>query len=118
MKNNFTDITYYSIGALGVGAVILGGTVANGIFVGGMSTLGVALLLIKLKDSNPRIFYWILKHNIMSDLILSVLLVMLMGTSTVTAIISGASAALFCSAGLTYLSKLFVKNSESSQIVS
>jgi len=99
------ELTYGSIVALSAGAILLGGTVANGIFVGGMSTLGVALLLIKLKDSNPKIFYWILKHNIMSDLILSVLLIFMMGTSSVTAIISGASAALFCSAGLMYLGK-------------
>lgn len=100
MKNNFADITYYSVGALGIGAIMLGGTIANGIFTGAMSTLGVALLLIKLKDGNPRIFYWILRHNIMSDLILSVLLVLLLGTGgSVTSIVSGASAALFCSAG-------------------
>ncbi len=117
MKKNFTDLTYGSIAVLGGGALFLSSTIASGIYVGMISTLGVGLLLIKLKDSSPWLFNWILRHNIMSDLVLSVLLVFIMGTSTVTSIIAGASAALFCSAGLMYLNKIFIKNPKSSDVL-
>lgn len=106
---NLDQVTYTSVTVLAVGGVFLGGTVLNGVFVGAMSTLGVGMLLFKLRESYPKIFELIIKHNIISDLILSALLVFIMGTSTVTSIISGASAALFCSAGLSYLGK-YLKN--------
>ena len=113
---NLDQMTYTSVTVLGIGGLFLGGTVLNGVFVGAMSTLGVGMLLFKLKESHPKLFRLIVEHNIISDVVLSVLLVFIMGTSTVTSIISGASAALFCSAGLSYLSK-YLKGSHNMEYI-
>ncbi|PIK15099.1 hypothetical protein [Halobacteriovorax sp. JY17] len=112
---NLDKLTYVSVIILGIGGIFLGGTVLNGVFVGAMSTLGIGMLLFKLRKNHSRTFNLIIEHNIISDIVLSSLLVFIMGTSTVTSIISGASAALFCSAGLSYLSRYLkgVHNMES-----
>lgn len=115
---NLDQITYSSVFALGIGGLCLGGSVVSGVFTGAISTLGVALILLKIRDGSPRLFNWIIRHNIMTDIFLSVILVYLMGTTTVTALISGASAALFCSAGITYLGKIMNKETTSGIVCS
>lgn len=99
---NLRKIVYGSVVGLSVGGVCLGGMVMNGVFVGALTTLGVGLLFIKLKDSSPAIWRWLLNHPLFLDMVLSSALVFLMGTSSVTSLIGGAAAALFCSAGLQY----------------
>jgi hypothetical protein len=100
---NAKKVVYGSVIGLSVGGAMLGGMVLNGVFVGAMTTLGVGLLFIKLKDSSPWLWRWLLSHPLFLDMALSTALVLLMGTSSVTSIIGGAAAALFCSAGLQFM---------------
>lgn len=99
-------VIYGSVIGLSVGGAMLGGMVLNGVFVGAMTTLGVGLLFIKLKDSSPWLWRWLINHPLFLDFALSTALVLLMGTSSVTSIIGGAAAALFCSAGLQYMKEV------------
>lgn len=105
MKNT-KKLIYGSIAGLSVGGLMLGGMVLNGVFVGAVTTLGVGLLFIKIKDSSPWLWRLLINHPVFLDLALSAGLVMLMGTASVTALIGGAAAALFCSAGLHYFKEV------------
>jgi hypothetical protein len=99
MKN----FVYGSVGVLIGSGVCLGGIIASGVATGLFSSLGVGMILYKLKDSCPRLWAWILKHYIFSDLVLSILLAYLVGSGTAVGIIAGSASALFVSAGITYL---------------
>lgn len=103
---NMRKIVYGSVIGLSAGGVMLGGMVMNGVFVGALTTLGVGLLFIKLKDTSPAIWRWLLNHPLFLDMALSTALVLVMGTSSVTSLIGGAAAALFCSAGLQYFKEI------------
>ncbi|MFT6632885.1 MAG: hypothetical protein ACJAS4_002853 [Bacteriovoracaceae bacterium] len=99
---NAKKIVFGSVIGLSVGGVMLGGIVMNGVFVGAMTTLGVGLLFIKLQDSSPWLWRWLINHPLFLDMALSAALVLLLGTGSGTSVIGGAAAALFCSAGLQY----------------
>ncbi len=84
----------------------IGGVVAGGIYTGLISAMGTGLILFKLKDTYPRVWAWMMKHSIMTDLLLSGLLAALLINNTVTGIISAAGAGLFVSAGITLASRI------------
>lgn len=103
---NLKNISYGAVGVLSLGGLLLGSTTLNGVFVGAMSALGAGLILLKLKDRFPRLFRFIVRHNMLSDLVLSLLMVLVIGTGTITGIIAATSASLFISAGLSYFGTL------------
>lgn len=103
---NLNQFMYGSVGVLVGSGLFFGGVVASGVTTGLFSTLGVGMILLKLRQSCPRVWRWIVKHNVMSDLILSALLAYIVGSGTATGIIAGAASALFCSVGITLLDKL------------
>lgn len=95
-----------SIGLLLGSSLYIGGAVAGGIYTGLISALGMGLILIKLKDSFPKVWGKMLKHPILTDIVLSSLLAALLINNTVTGIISAAGAGLFVSAGITIATRL------------
>lgn len=99
------NVTYSSIGVLAVGGIVLGGTIANSIFLGLTGAASVGLILIKIKKSSPRTYKFILRHDIMSDIILSLLLIFIIGTSTVTSVLGAMAASLLASCGILYLKR-------------
>ena len=84
----------------------IGGVVAGGIYTGLISAMGTGLILFKLKDSCPGVWKWMLKHSIITDVLLSGLMAALLINNTVTGIISAAGAGLFISAGITIASRV------------
>lgn len=87
-------------------SLYIGGVVAGGIYTGLISAMGVGLILFKLKDAYPKAWDWMLRHSIMTDVLLSGLLAALLVNNTVTGIISAAGAGLFVSAGVAIASKM------------
>lgn len=106
MEENFSDtVTYSSIAVLAVGGIVLGGTIANSVFLGLTGAASIGLILIKLKKSFPRTYKFILRHDITSDIVFSLLIVLLLGTSTVTSALGAMAASLIVSCGILYLKK-------------
>lgn len=103
---NLDNITYSSIGVLAVGGIVLGGTIANSVFLGLTGAASVGLILIKFKKSFPKIYKFILRHDIMSDVAFSLLLVLIIGTSTVTSVLGAMAASLLASCGILYLKRV------------
>jgi hypothetical protein len=102
---NLDNITYSSILVLTAGGVILGGTIANSVFLGLTGAASVGLILIKFKKSFPKIYKFILRHDIMSDIVFSLLLLLIIGTSTVTSVLGAMAASLLASCGILYLKR-------------
>ena len=105
---NLETITYSSVIGMGVVGIALGGLAMNSIFLGAVSAISVGLLLLKLRESSPWLFNQILKYQLMSDLVLSLLLVLIIGTSTATSVLGAITATVFASTGLMYLKKNFL----------
>ena len=98
MESN--NLIYGSVGVLVLSGTYFGGIAGSGILVGFLTATGIGILIFKLKSSFPWLYKKIIKHNVMSDLCLSGLLVFLLASNTAISIIASASAALLVSAGL------------------
>lgn len=100
------DVFVLSSVALLIGSsLFIGGAVAGGIFTGLISALGLGLILIKVRNHFPKVWKFVLRHPIMTDVVLSSLLAFLLVNNTVTGLVSAAGAGLFVSAGLAYSTK-------------
>ena len=77
-----------------------------GVMTGLISSIGVGFMLLKCKTHLPKLWKFILAHQLLSDLIISALFVLLLNPTTATGLIAGVSADLFTSAGLIVASKL------------
>ncbi|MBH46587.1 MAG: hypothetical protein CME71_00290 [Halobacteriovorax sp.] len=81
--------------------IFIGSTLSVGIMTGLMSSMGLAIILIKVQNCYPHYWAIMCKHPILSDFTISTTLFMLVASSTATGVIAGASASLFASIGLT-----------------
>lgn len=93
-------VIYGSVGLLVLSGAYFGGVAGSGILVGFLTAIGIGIIIFKLRTGAPWMFRLIIKHNVLSDLILSGLLVFVLASNTAISIIASASAALLVSAGL------------------
>jgi hypothetical protein len=100
---------YFLIGTsliMVAGVIFLGGTLAVGIITGAISAASLGILLMKVKKYYPRIWTFICKHPLFSDITISSCLFLLIASNTATGVIAGAAAGLFSSIGINFLVKL------------
>lgn len=89
-----------------ISGCVLGSQIAGGVFVGLVSASGVAYTILKTRQYAPRIFNCIVSNPLASDLIIDAGVFILVGSSTVTGIVAGASASLFTSIALNCIRRL------------
>lgn len=115
--SNFNEVTFSKINAEDVvligagvavvgGAVIIGSQVAAGVFTGAITAAGVGYTVYKLRKHAPRAFNIIHDRPLSSDLIIDGAVFLIVGGTTVTGIVAGASASLFTSIALNGIRKL------------
>ncbi len=110
--NSDDKVIYSSIGVLIVGSVWIGGQLAAGIYVALITTVGVGMVLIKVKNSFPRVWKYMMMHPIVMDILFSTVLGFLLINQTVTGIVSAAAVGLFISAGIGIAAKNFAEIAE------
>lgn len=93
------------IGLIGVAAII-GSQVAAGVFTGFVSAAGIAYTIFKTRKDAPRIFNLIMDRPLLSDVVIDVGVFLIVGGTTVTGIVAGASASLFSTIALSGLRRL------------
>lgn len=93
------------LGLIGAAAII-GSQVAAGVFTGFVSAVGIAYTIFKARKDAPRIYNFIVDRPLMSDVVIDVGVFLIVGGTTVTGIVAGASASLFTSISLNGLRRL------------
>lgn len=87
---------------------------AGGIILGFLSSTGVSILLLKMKDStNPlcaKMWNFLLNHKILSDCIASGAFVFLLNPTSVMGLVAGAAAVIFSSGYLIIFDRFLGKN--------
>lgn len=99
-KINEKKVVLGTVGALIGSAAVFGGVVSAGVTTGLFSSLGVGMLLLKVRKKYPRVWNWIINEPLLPDLVISLILATIVGSGTATGIIAAAAAGLFVSAGL------------------
>lgn len=93
------------IGLIGIAAII-GSQVAAGVFTGFISACGIAYTIYKTRRDAPRLFNFIMDRPLLSDVLIDAGVFLIVGGTTVTGIVAGASASLFTTIGLSGLRRL------------
>lgn len=93
------------VGLIGIAAII-GSQVAAGVFTGFVSAAGIAYTIFKTRRDAPRVFNLIVDRPLLSDVVIDAGVFLIVGGTTVTGIVAGASASLFTSIALNGLRRL------------
>lgn len=104
---NVEDVVLVGAGVAVIGgAVIIGSQVAAGVFTGAITAAGVGYTVYKLRKHAPRAFNIIHDRPLSSDIIIDGAVFLIVGGTTVTGIVAGASASLFTTIALNGIRKL------------
>lgn len=104
---NVEDVVLIGAGVAVVGgAIVIGSQVAAGVFTGAITAAGVGYTVFKLRKHAPRVFNVIHDRPLTSDIILDAGVFLIVGGTTVTGIVAGASASLFTSIALNGIRRL------------
>lgn len=101
------DVVLIGAGLVVVGgAVVIGSQVAAGVFTGAITAAGVGYTVYKFRKHAPRAFNFIHDRPLTSDVVIDAGVFLIVGGTTVTGIVAGASASLFTSIALNGIRKL------------
>jgi hypothetical protein len=101
------EVFLLGAGVLLVGtAAMIGSQIAAGCFTGFMSACGIAYTLFKMRKDAPRIWNLIIDRPLTTDIVIDAGVFLIVGSSTVTGLVAGASASLFTSISLCGLRRL------------
>ena len=100
---NENFVIYGSVGLLIVSSLWLGGAIAAGVLIALISTLGVGLILLKIRMSFPKVWLWFKRHPLLADIIFSGGMALVLLNGSVTGLVSSAAVGIFVSLGLSLI---------------